>query len=421
MPNKEIHVSIEIEGKTEFVGRLFCHNRNGKESADFEYDKTWLENPLHFSLEPALELTQGSFHTQGNQPLFGAIGDSAPDRWGRTLMKRAEDMRAREEKRTARSFSEGDFLLGVNDRARMGALRFSLPQNPETYLADDTADLIPPLIDLPKLLNASENFLNHPATQAEKNLKLLLTPGSSLGGARAKASVMDVNGDLYIAKFPQKNDMHNVILWEILTLELAKNAGLNVPEWRRKKINGKDILLLRRFDRNGAERIPFLSAMSMLGGEDMNGEHNYLEIADALTQYGAASKEDKRQLWRRIIFNILVSNTDDHLRNHAFLYNRNGSGWRLSPAYDMNPVPDSRFLSTAITDDGNNSASLDLALSVAEYFGLKQDEAKQIAGEVARAVSQWRNKAKSYGLSADDTAYMKSAFEHQDADKARTL
>lgn len=418
MSSREVLVSIALGEENHLVGKLWCHNRKGRESATFEYNENWLDHPERFALEPALALTTGSFHTLADQSLFGAIGDSAPDRWGRILMRRADAKRAREARKTPHTLGEVDFLLGVLDEARQGALRFSDTVD-GPFLAQKGSNSIPPLVKLPKLLSSTERFLDE--EESAEDLKLLLAPGSSLGGARPKASILDNDGHLSIAKFPSKNDEFNIVMWEAVSLALAKKAGLTLPTWRIEMIMKKPVLIIRRFDRIGQKRIPFLSAMSMLGAKD-NEMHSYLEIVDALRQYGAEPTNDMSELWRRIVFSILISNTDDHLRNHGFIYERE-KGWRLSPAYDMNPTPveiKPRILTTAIDfDDG--TASIDLALSVAENFRLSQNQAKDIIREVAHSTSQWREIAQSFGLEKQEINRMASAFDHEDAEKAKRL
>ncbi|MHC8509307.1 MAG: type II toxin-antitoxin system HipA family toxin [Rhodospirillales bacterium] len=330
-------------------------------------------------------------------------------------MARAERRRAESERRKPRALFEADYLLGVNDESRQGALRFRLKQD-GPFLAPDDAQRIPPLIELPRLLSAAERAAND--EDSDEDLKLLLAPGSSLGGARPKASVRDRDGALALAKFPRPQDETNVVLWECTALSLAKKAGIDVPEWRIETPAGKAVLIMRRFDRDGARRIPFLSAMSMLGAAD-HETRSYLEIADALMQHGAAAKEDLVQLWRRIVFSVLVSNTDDHLRNHGFLY-QGHQGWRLSPVYDLNPVPfeDLRpFLKTSIGLD-DRTASIDLALETADYYGLKLKDAKSIAHDVARAASGWRREAGQLGAAPREIERMASAFEHEESRKA---
>ena len=309
---------------------------------------------------------------------------------------------------------EVDYLLGVSDLARQGALRFrETPDGP--FLASADGATIPPLIRLGELLNAAMRVAAD--DDDDRDLRLILAPGSSLGGARAKASVLDLEGQLAIAKFPQADDRFPVMPWEAVALDLARRAGITVPTWRLERVAGRTVLLLHRFDRNGNVRIPFLSAMSMLGAAD-NEEHSYLEIVDALRQYGSQPERDCAQLWRRIVFNILISNTDDHLRNHGFLYDGAG-GWRLSPAYDLNPTPTdvkARVLSLAI-DEADDTASLEVAFGMASQCGLKLPAAREIVGDVQSAVAQWRKIAGTHGLSARDIARMASAFEHADAGK----
>jgi serine/threonine-protein kinase HipA len=405
--DKEIFVYVDLDGTPHLAGHLWSHTRKGKESATFEYDKTWLSNPNRFSFDPLLTLAEGSFHTAADKALFGALGDSAPDRWGRVLMRRAERRRAEHAGETPRTLQEIDYLLMVNDEARQGALRFSDREDGPFLAAQDVAK-IPPLIGLPRLLSAAEHVADD--TDSGEDLRLLLAPGSSLGGARPKASVRNKDGHLCIAKFPHKDDEINTVLWEAVALTLAEKSGIDVPAWRIETILKKPVLLLRRFDRIKNTRIPFLSAMSMLSAKD-NETHSYLEIADALRRYGAATKEDQQALWRRIIFNILIANTDDHLRNHAFLY-AGPNGWRLSPAYDLNPVPTDikpRILSTAITED-DATGDIDLALQVALHFGLNAKNAKATIDEVKTALASWRNVASKLGLSAREIDRMKSAF-----------
>jgi serine/threonine-protein kinase HipA len=416
--DREVLVYVDLRGAPHLVGRLWARIRRDRESASFEYDKAWLAHPERFSLEPALKLGPGPFHTPSDKPLFGAIGDSAPDRWGRVLMRRAERRRGEREGQAPRTVREIDYLLQVDDEARQGALRFTeRPGGP--FLADHAPTKIPPLIDLPRLLSAAEHVMAD--KDSDQDLRLLLAPGSSLGGARPKASVRDRDDHLAIAKFPSKGDEVNTIAWEAVALTLAQKAGIPVPVWRLESIAGKSVLLLRRFDRADGTRVPFLSAMSMLDARD-NEARSYLEFVDILRQHGAAPKEDMHELWRRIVFSILISNTDDHLRNHGFLW-AGPAGWRLSPAYDLNPVPADikpRVLTTAI-DLEDGTASLNLALQVASYFELGDEEARDIAGQVGRAVAGWRREAKKRGLTPAEIDRMASAFEHEDLKAARAL
>ncbi len=408
-------VYVDLDGTPLLAGRLWARVRKGKESASFEYDPGWLEYAERFSLEPALTLDPGPFHTPSGKPLFGAIGDSAPDRWGRVLMRRAERRRAESASETPRTLMEIDYLLNVDDEARQGAMRFAT-QADGPFLAPHETTRIPPLIELPRLLLAAEHVVGD--KDRDEDLQLLLAPGSSLGGARPKASVRDRDGHLLIAKFPHKEDEVNTVRWEALALTLAAKAGISVPEWRLETVAEKSVLLLRRFDRTVNHRIPFLSAMSMLSASD-NEPRSYLEFVDALRRYGAAPKKDMDALWRRIVFNVLISNTDDHLRNHGFLYS-DSDGWRLAPAYDLNPVPTDiklRVLSTAI-DLEDTTASLDLAMTVVDYFELDKDSAHTIANEVGRVVATWRKEAARLGLTSAEIDRMASAFEHADLQAA---
>ncbi len=402
-------VSVSLGADTIPVGRLWTQASKGRERATFQYDDAWLAHPARFALQPALRLDAAPHHTGQGKALFGAFGDSAPDRWGRTLLHRAERERARREGRAPRQLHELDILLGVSDSLRQGALRFQrMPDGPYLATAEDAA--IPPVVDLPRLAAAADRVLDD--DEAADDLALLLAPGSSLGGARPKAVVRETDGSLWIAKFSTRHDDYDMARSEALALTLARRAGLNVPDIRLLALGDATALLVRRFDRVDGQRIPFLSAMSLLDARD--GEtHSYLEIADALRRHGASPAADLRELWSRIVFTVLVSNTDDHLRNHGVCYHGT-SGWRLSPLYDVNPTPlevRPLRLSTAI-DDVDVRASLPLALSVAESFGLTPEEARVRARDIVAVTTQWRQIAATLGLSARDVGRISSAFEH---------
>lgn len=412
-----VEVCADLHGTPVPVGRLWTRTRGGHESATFQYDARWLAHPERFALEPALSLDAAAFHTAQGRALFGALGDSAPDRWGRTLLARAERHRARREGRAPRALREIDCLLGIADATRLGALRFRTTED-GPFLAASGAEAIPPLVALSRLLGAAGRVESDDAS--DEDLRLLLAPGSSLGGARPKASVRDRDGSLAIAKFPSNADDYDVVRWEGVALALAARAGIQVPAWRLASVAGRGVLVLARFDRRGPERVPFLSAMSLLGAAD--GEaRSYPEIADAVRRYGAATTTDLRQLWRRLLFSVLVSNTDDHLRNHGFLY-EGPEGWRLSPAYDLNPTPPDvkpRVLATAITLDGDATASFESALSVSAHFALDLAPARRVAREVAAAVAGWRAEASRRGLSRKAQERMAPAFDHADLAAAR--
>lgn len=411
MTDIKIFVHIDLEGELYRVGQLWTRYNRGKESASFQYEPTWLSHNERFALEPSLQLTEGTYYTEADRSLFGAIGDSAPDRWGRLLMRRASDRLAHPS-----TLTEIDYLLGVNDEARQGALRFSSSLDGPFLQPSQASSTIPPLIELPRLLSATQKFLED--RENREDLQLLLAPGSSLGGARPKACIRDRDGHLAIAKFPRKEDDYPTTLWEAVALFLADKADLTVPPWRIETILKKPTLIVKRFDRYFDKRIPFLSAMSMIGARD-NEQHSYLELVDALKTHGAYPASDIVDLWRRIVFSILISNTDDHLRNHGFLYERY-KGWKLSPLYDVNPTPlevRPRILTTAI-DFSNTTASLDIALSVSEEFGLTQSAAKKIAKEVGKAVAHWRRAASLLKIKPSEIERMSSAFNHKDLAQA---
>lgn len=418
MSDPTAYVYVDLEGTPRLVGRLWSHQSGKRESATFRYDESWLSFEHRFPLEPALTLGPGPHHTPHGRAVFGALGDSAPDRWGRNLMRRKERRAAEEEHRSPRTLREVDYLLGVSDRIRQGALRFSFEED-GPFVAGADEEEVPPIIKLPTLLAAADHILEDRETAAE--LSLLLAPGSSLGGARPKASVQGRDGSLKIAKFPAKSDAYDEVRWETVALTLAADAGIMTPHWQfLDDVNGKPVLLLNRFDRGDSIRRPFLSAMSMLGANDGDAR-SYAEIADALRLHGAVAEADCQALWRRLVFNILISNTDDHLRNHGFLYD-GLRGWRLAPAYDLVPVPIDiapRSLSTAIDYDGDHAASLELALDRSGYFGLDDDAARVVAREVGVAVSRWAAVAEEMGISAAEVKRMASAFEHEDLESAR--
>jgi serine/threonine-protein kinase HipA len=410
MSKPEAWVWIDL-GSPELVGRLWTLRSRGRESATFTYEPSWLAASHRFALEPALQVAPGRFHTQAGHALFGSLGDSAPDRWGRTLIARAERVAAAAEGRSIRSLAEIDYLLGVSDLLRQGALRFTRTAD-GPFLATGREASIPPLVALPALLGASRRVLQDEESDAD--LALLLAPGSSLGGARPKAAVRD-GADLALAKFPAPNDDRDVVRWEWVALELARRAGLAVPPARVVEVDGLPVLVIRRFDRRGATRVPFLSAMTLLGASDRE-PRSYLEIADAIRQVGAAPRADLVELWTRLAFNILVSNTDDHLRNHGFLL-AGTDGWRLAPAFDLNPVPTDvrpRFLSTAVAPGGDSAASLALALPVAPAFGIPAGDAHRILRHLSVVVAGWRALAIGAGLRAREIERMASAFEHDD-------
>ncbi len=413
----EIEVYISLDGHDQRVGSLFRQSARGKDAVSFAYHDNWLNNPQRFSLEPALQVGKGLFHRNSEQGIFGSIGDSAPDTWGRRLMQRAERRRASIESRQPRTLLEADYLLGVTDVSRLGALRFKRVDQDE--FQRPTGEGVPGFIQLGRLSDSVDRIESN--SETDEDLNLIFAPGSSLGGARPKASVMDSHGDLAIAKFPKDTDDYPIETWEHIALILATRAGIAVARHELQTINDKPVLLSWRFDRIGQKRIPFLSAMSLLQAKD--GERaSYIEVVDELSQHGANTRADSAELFRRMAFNILVSNVDDHLRNHGFLW-AGKNGWTLSPAYDLNPTPTDikqRILSTNISLD-EGTCSIELALSQADLFGLSLAAARNIVSEVGKAVSAWREVAKGVGLTKPGWDRMSSAFEHSDLAYARKL
>lgn len=416
MADFEIHLSIR-DG-TRQIGRARGNRARGKETLLFEYADGWLRDADRFALEPELPLTRGGFAPPAGKAIHGSLGDSAPDTWGRRLMQRAERRQAEKEGRAVRTLMESDYLLGVSDESRLGALRFRRVDENE-FLAGSRRG-VPALVELGRLLQCTERILRDKET--DEDLQLIFAPGSSLGGARPKASVIDQHGRLSIAKFPKESDEYSIETWEEIALRLAERAGIVTASHELLQVAGKAVLLSRRFDRaDQGRRIPFLSAMALLGAKD--GEAGcYPEMVDALASHGAHAKKDAQALYRRVAFNVLVSNVDDHLRNHGFL-RMDQAGWTLSPAYDLNPVPadlKARVLATNI-DLEESTCSLDLLEASAGYYALSLAEARRILKEVAIATSTWRAVAKEVGAGAAETHRMASAFEHDALEQALAL
>lgn len=406
---RETAVYVDLDGATVPVGTLWTRTRGARQTASFEYAASWLARPDAFGIDPALPPARGPFHT--DRPLFNAFTDPAPDRWGQNLMRRNERRQALTERRQPRTLQAIDYLTLVDDRTRLGALRFRDAGGGGFLTTGDRP--VPPVVDLPRLLSATNRAID--ADETDEDLRLILAPGTSLGGARPKATVRDTDGHLLIAKFPRTDDEWPVTRWEAAAMALAQAAGIDVAPFRLRNAAGRAVLTARRFDRRQGQRIAFTSALTALEAADHDEQRSYLEIAEFLRREGSAVDRDLRQLWRRIAFNVLVSNTDDHLRNHGFL--RAPHGWRLSPAYDLNPVPvdvKPRVHALAL-DDFDGTASLETALAVAPRFGMTGRDARAALAEVGRAVRGWRDAAARHGLTPDDVERMASAFDHRDA------
>ena len=394
-----------------FMGTLYASAARGAEVFSFEYDETYLRNGKRFTIDPELEFFSGRQYTY-QKPNFGIFADSSPDRWGRTLMDRRETIRAKEEGRKRKTLQTSDYLLGVYDEARMGALRFALEKD-GPFLSADSSEIVPPWTTLRTLEEASREYEKDEDTLSDKWISHLLKPGSSLGGARPKATIKDVDGALWIAKFPSRHDDVNVGAWEKVVHDLARLCGINVPDSRLETFSQLgSTFLVKRFDRNGTRRIHFSSAMTMLNkvdGASASDGSSYLELADFIIQNGAKPKEDLTELWKRIVFNMAVSNTDDHLRNHGFLLTANG--WRLSPAYDVNPQTNKDELSLNVNDE-DNSLDINLAIETSKFFRLVNNEANSLAEKICLIVREcWEGTARRYGLSRGQIEIMRPAFE----------
>lgn len=397
----------------EKIGSLYVAGGKGKEVVSFEYDNSWLENADRCLLfDPDLKLYKGRQYVPLDKKLFGTFADSCPDRWGRLLMKRREAINAKKEDRKPKHLTEIDFLLGVYDETRMGGLRFSLKEN-GPFLSNDKELATPPWTTLRKLESASLAFEKNEDGMEEKWLKQLLAPGSSLGGARPKASVSAPDGSLWIAKFPSKHDDIDVGAWEMVVHDLAVLCGLNVPEAKLEYFSKTgSTFLTKRFDRNGIQRIHFASAMTLLGKKDgasaADGS-SYLDIVSFIRKYGATPQTDLQELWKRIAFSMAVSNTDDHLRNHGFILTN--EGWCLSPLYDVNPNADGDVLALNV-DESSNLIDFELVLAVAPMFGIAENDAKEQLDNIKNIVEgNWRTLAKQYGIGRGEMEGMSPAFD----------
>lgn len=415
LPSK-VDVHVQIDGQDVRAGQLNSHYGRGTESATFLYDPSYLADPRAYPLEPALPLTIGAQHTAVGVSMFHSFADSSPDRWGRVLIAKAERRRARDAASTPRTLSGFSYLLGVRDDLRQGAIRFALPGT-TGFIADDASG-VPALTDLPALLDLAERTEDDDADLA--GLTKLLRAGSSLGGARPKAHVRTDSGAIAIAKFPSRSDEWNVMTWEKVAFDLARAAGIVVPDSTLLKIAGRDVHVINRFDRVASRRIGYVSAMTMLEAPD-GDTGSYLDIGAVIEEHSAAASEELRQLWKRMVFSVLISNLDDHLRNHGFL-RRVTSSWALSPAFDLNPDPSpgAKYLSTAINET-ETDASVELTLDVAELFRLDRSEAVAAMAEVAKAVSRWQDVATQLGQTKKQIDQMAPAFEHEQAVIARRL
>lgn len=392
------------------IGILSAQQAKGKKAFSFEYDKNWLKTEQKFLLDPDIQMYGGPQYPNQKEN-FGIFLDSMPDTWGRTLMKRREVQQAKEKNEKSKTLYDIDFLLGVYDESRMGALRFKTDPNGD-FLDNNKSASTPPWSTIRELQNAAANFENDDDNDdVKKWLSVLMAPGSSLGGARPKANILNENKELWIAKFPSKTDTTDKAAWEFLAYLLATKAGIEMAPSRIEKISGKhNTFFTKRFDRENGERIHFASAMTMTGNNEdtiRDNQVSYLDIAEFISNYGANIETNLHQLWRRIIFNIAISNTDDHLRNHGFILTKHG--WILSSAYDLNPSIDKDGLALNI-DTNNNALDFELAKSVGEYFRLNKVQMETIIQEIIQVTTNWKTLAKEIGIPRAEIELMAKAF-----------
>lgn len=410
-----LNVTVEIDGEELLVGTLRVYSRRGQKSMTFQYASSYLSDPRAYQIDPAIPLDLGISSPAVNQEIFGVFADGAPDRWGQNLMRREEQNRAKAEGKTARTLTASDFLLGTRDVLRQGAVRLRIPGT-DVHIATDEEG-VPALIQLGHLLNAADAWIDGESTEQE--IKDLLNAGGSLGGARPKAAVILQDGSLGIAKFPDKDkDNWDVCLWEKVEQDLALRSGIDVTEGQLLKVADRNVLVVKRFDRDGQRRIGFASAMTLLEAKD--GDHgSYVDLASVIEINSNAVERDLEELFRRIIFSILTNNTDDHLRNHAFLRRKNA--WSLSPAFDLNPNPHSSEQRTMFLDSDGLDVTIESMISVAEIFRLSNDRAREILSEVETATGEWRKVAVGRGAKRVDIDLMDGAFESEERKVARSL
>jgi serine/threonine-protein kinase HipA len=408
----EVYLDTQRFSSPVLMGQLH-RQRSGKgELFSFEYNREWLERAEAFAFDPDLALGVGRQFPAADRSNFGIFTDSSPDRWGRLLMQRRENLRARREGLRPRTLTMWDFLLGVHDETRLGALRFKVQGGP--YLDSDSRFAAPPLSSVRELQATSlqlEQHLNEEENpEYERWIAQLIDPGTSLGGARPKASVRDEAGTLCIAKFPSRQDGRDVGAWELVANALAKQAGINVPAARALRFaeNGHTTFLVKRFDRTVEQhRLAFVSAMTMTQREDGEAGASYLELVEVLQSRGAATAEDCEQLFRRVLFNIGIHNTDDHLRNHGFFIEREGI--RLSPAYDMNPSVERDELTLAINET-ETACDASIAMDAHKDYGITSAQAQAALRDVRSALKNWKGLADSNDISKSEQALMANAF-----------
>lgn len=409
----QVVVDLEQLKAPAVMGELRCQSGRGGQLLSFEYNNEWLPRPEAFAFDPDLALVRGAQYPAADRASFGIFLDSSPDRWGRLLMQRRENARARAEGRAPRNLTEWDFLLGVHDETRVGALRFREKEG-EPYLEHDADFAAPPITSVRELEHASLNFEAHMNDEDHPEyarwLAQLYAPGTSLGGARPKAVVRDEQGQLCIAKFPSRQDIRDVGAWEYVAHLLATKAGIRVPSARILRLGQSEYatFLAKRFDRTvGAGRLAFVSAMTITQRTDGEDGASYLELVEQLQRQGVNTQADSEELFRRVVFSILIHNTDDHLRNHGFFIEPNGLV--LSPAFDINPSVEGQELSLAI-NEVDRACDVKIALAAAKDYGLTAERAEEIVARVKAAVSTWRDEARGAGIPKGEQDLMAPAF-----------
>lgn len=396
------------------VGELGYESLRGTDSYSFCYDHNWLRQYSDLYLSADINNYTGLQFTQPDRDIFGCFGDALPDRWGRLLLNRREQIRAQEEKRPVRKLSSYDYLLGIDDYSRMGGFRFKESPDGEFINCDATLR-IPPLTDIQVLVAASmevEKSEERNLLPDKKWLLQLVHPGTSLGGARPKAGVLNEEGELCVAKFPSRNDEYDIGLWEHLSHLLAKEAGVEAAETRAITAGEKyHTLLSKRFDRTtDGHRRHFASAMTLLGltdGCNAQTGNGYLDIVDFILQHCCNVEANLRQLYRRVAFSIAIGNSDDHFRNHGFLLTP--KGWTLSPAYDLNPTFNDH--QSLLINATTNRSDLQLLLASSEEYMISKEEATHIIEEVKDGVSQWRSMATRLGIAKREMDLFAQVFE----------
>jgi len=392
------------------IGILSAQQAKGRKAFSFSYDTDWIRSHEQLLIDPDIAWYSGSQYPNTKEN-FGVFLDSMPDTWGRTLMKRRAALHAKEQSLPVSKLYDIDFLLGVHDFCRMGALRFKKDPGGD-FLDNDPVTPVPPWSSIRELQHCAELIeSNIDTAEVRKWLAMLMAPGSSLGGARPKANILDEHGQPWIAKFPSKNDTVDKGAWEYLAYRLAVDVGIEMAESRLEHIAGSyHTFFTKRFDREKQVRIHFASAMTMSGkNEELIRDEtpSYLDIVEFIQFSGVHVNEDLHQLWKRLIFSIYISNTDDHLRNHGFVLTR--EGWRLSPAYDINPSVDKEGLALNIDVD-NNALDIGLAKSVGVYFRLGEKEMDRIIDQVKSVVSGWQELATEIGIPRSEQTLMAAAF-----------